>query len=161
MKKFRFILWSFTGVLLIGFVFLFGQNLWIQFQSNHQAGRFLKDFTDRNFEDAFNRLYFYDKAFDEDVSIPEVMAKKSWISRNIQLTKAGTYIKSYDGLEIQVDDGWPMGTVNLVMVENGKETVYKNVHISFTKADGRWKIGKLQTMKDKDWEETFSGHILQ
>jgi hypothetical protein len=46
------------------------------------------------------------------------------------------------------------------MVEKGKEKRYKNVYISFSKKD-KWKIGILQTMKERNWEKPYSGHVVQ
>jgi hypothetical protein len=57
-----------------------------------------------------------------------------------------------------MDDGWPIGNVDLVMVEIGKEKIYKDVYISFNKKD-KWKVGMLQNMQEKEWEHSYSGHV--
>jgi hypothetical protein len=130
-------------------------------QANHQAGRFLKDFTDKKFDHAFNRLYFFDGNYDGDVSISEATAKRNWVTRNTKMMNSGTYILSYNGLHIRMNDGWPVGTVNLVMMENGKKKIYKDVHIAFSKKDGTWKIGMLHTTKNVEWDDTFGGHVAK
>jgi hypothetical protein len=158
MKNFRKVTWMLTGIFLGIFSIFFGPDLLLKFQASNQASQFLKHAANQDFEKAFDRIYFFNGAYDEDVTISEDIAKNRWIKRNKQLYTEGTYIKSYEGLSIRMDDGWPIGNVDLVMVENGTEKIYKDVHISFNKKD-KWKVGMLQTMQDKEWEHPYSGHV--
>ncbi|ANX11277.1 hypothetical protein ABE41_004610 [Fictibacillus arsenicus] len=160
MKNFRKVIWIVTGFFLVGFSFLFGPDLLVKFQANQQASQFLKHAANQNFDDAFEQIYFFNGAYDEDVTITEDAAKKSWIKRNKQLFTEGTYIKSYENLKIRTNDGWPSGNVDLVMVENGKGIKYKDVYLAFNKRD-KWKIGIMQSMHERDWEKAFSGHVVQ
>lgn len=161
MKKLRKVIWIFTGLFLVGFSILLGPDIWAKFQANQQAGQFLKQVADEKFEAAFERIYFYNQAFDEDVTITKDAAKKSWIARNKSLRTAGTYIKSFDELSIRIDDGWPRGEVNLVMMEDGKEILYKDVHISFSKTDGKWKVSGLYPVEELSWAQAIGGHVKE
>lgn len=160
MKNFRKVIWMITGLFLIAFSLLFGPNLWIKYQASQQASQFLKHAANHDFEESFDRIYFYNNAYDEDVTISENDAKNSWVNRNRKLFTEGTYIKSYKNIRIRMDDGWPIGMVDLVMVENGKVKKYSDVHISFNKKK-KWMVGMLQTMQDRVWEKPYSGHVEQ
>jgi hypothetical protein len=160
MKNFRKVIWVVTGLFLIAFSILLGPDLWVKFQASQQASQFLKHAANQNFEKAFDQIYFYNGAYDEDVTISENNAKNSWVNRNKKLFTEGTYIKSYDDLSIRMNDGWPIGNVDLVMVENGREKNYPDVYISFNKKN-KWKVGMLQTMQDREWEKPYSGHVVQ
>lgn len=159
MRNFRKVTWIVTGIFFIAFSLLLGPDLWVKFQASQQASQFLKHASSQDFEKAFDKVYFYNGAYDEDVTIPENSARNSWVSRNKKLFTEGTYMKSYDHLSIRMDDGWPIGNVDIVMMENGKEKHYLNVYISFNKKD-KWKVGMLQTQQEKDWEKPYSGHVL-
>jgi hypothetical protein len=152
--------WVLTGLFLISFSLLFGTDFWVKFQANQQASKFLKHAANQDFEKAFDQIYFFNGAYDEDVTITEDAAKNRWIKRNKQLFTEGTYIKSYENLKIRMNDGWPSGNVDLVMVENGNVIKYKDVHLAFNKRD-KWKIGMMQSMHERDWEKAFSGHVVQ
>lgn len=160
MKNFRKVIWVVTGLFLIAFSILLGPDLWVKFQASQQASQFLKHAANQNFEEAFDQIYFFNGAYDEEVTITEYAAKSTWVNRNKKLLTEGTYIKSYDDLSIRMDDGWPIGNVDLVMVENGREKNYPDVYISFNKKN-KWKVGMLQTMQDREWEKPYSGHVVQ
>lgn len=160
MRNFREITWILTGISLIVFSFLLGPHLWVKFQANQQATQFLKQAARQDYEKAFDHVYFYNGAYDEDVTIPENIARSSWVSRNNKLFIEGTYLKAFDNLRIRMDDGWPIGTVDIVMMEKGKEKHYSNVYISFNK-NNHWQVGMLQTMEEKEWEKLYSGHVLK
>lgn len=160
MKKIRKIIWLLSGLFLLSFALLFGPDLWVKYQASQQASKFLKHAANQDFEKAFDQIYFFNGAYDEDVTISEENAKYSWVNRNKKLFTEGTYIKSYDNLSIRMDDGWPIGNVNLVMVENGKEKNYPDAYISFNKKH-KWKVGMLQTMQEREWEKPYSGHVVQ
>ncbi|OOE12823.1 hypothetical protein [Fictibacillus arsenicus] len=160
MKNFRKVIWIVTGFFLVGFSLLFGPDLLVKFQANQQASQFLKHAANQNFEEAFDQIYFYNGAYDEDVTISEENAKGIWVNRNKKLFTEGTYIKSYDDLSIRMNDGWPIGYVDLVMVENGQEKKYRDVYISFNKKN-KWKVGMLQTMQEREWEKPYSGYVVQ
>jgi hypothetical protein len=160
MDKIRRMIWILTWLFLAGFTILFGPDLWVKIQVSQQATQFLKHAANQDFEEAFDRIYFYNGAYDEDVTITKDAAKNNWVTRNKMLFTEGTYLKSYDNLSVRIDDGLPIGNVDLLMVEKGKEKRYKNVYISFSKKD-KWKVGMLQTMKDSNWEKPYSGHVVQ
>ncbi|RZT23965.1 hypothetical protein [Fictibacillus sp. BK138] len=160
MKNFRKVIWIVTGLFFIAFSILLGPDLWVRFQASQQASQFLKQAANQNFEEAFDLIYFYNGGYDEDVTISEEKAKDTWVNRNKKLFTEGTYIKSYENLSIRMDDGWPIGYVDLVMVENGQEKKYRDVYISFNKKNN-WKVGMLQTMQEREWEKPYSGHVVQ
>ncbi|MBY6037776.1 hypothetical protein KUV80_13980 [Fictibacillus nanhaiensis] len=161
MKKIRKISWMVTGLFLVFFVLYLGPDLWTKHKAKHSAGQFLNDVKNDNLEQAFNRIYFFDSAFDEDVTIKKDAARKSWVTRIKQLKNKGTYIKSFERLRIRLNDGLPAGSVDMVMVENGKERVYKDVYLSFQNDKGEWKVGMLQTMQEKSWEKTLGGQVIK
>jgi hypothetical protein len=161
MKKTQKILWGSITLFLIGFILLFGQDLFTKYQADHQAGQFLKNVANEDFNKAFDQLYFYNGAYDEDVTIGKEIAKKSWVTRNEGMKKAGVYIKSYEGLSTRLNDGYPQGTVDLIMSENGKKRIYRDVNISFSKSDGKWKVAGLSTMQEREWESKLGGHVTE
>lgn len=160
MMNFRKVTGIISGLFFFAFSILLGPDLWVKFQARQQATQFLKYAANQNFDEAFDQIYFFNGAYDEDVTITEDVAKKSWIKRNKQLFTEGTYIKSYENLKIRTNDGWPSGNVDLVMVENGKVIKYKDIYLAFNKRD-KWKIGMMQSLHERDWEKAFSGHIVQ
>ncbi|MFG6496509.1 hypothetical protein P8610_14180 [Fictibacillus sp. UD] len=160
MGNFRKVTWILTGLFLVVFSLLLGPDLLVKYQASQQATQFLKYAANQDFEKAFDHVYFFNGAYDEDVTIEENSARRSWVSRNKKLFIEGTYLKSYDHLSIRMDDGWPNGTVDIVMMEKGKEKHYPNVYISFNKKN-KWQVGMLQSFQEKDWEKPYSGHVVQ
>jgi hypothetical protein len=77
------------------------------------------------------------------------------------LRTAGTYIKSHDEISIRLNDSWPLGEVNLVMMENGMEKLYNDVQIHFNKTDGKWKIAGLYTGEELSWTSKIGGHVAE
>lgn len=127
------------------------------------VNHFLSSIIEGNYEKAFDYVYYFDHAYDEDVTIKYGDAKEVWISKVKKLKEEGTYIKSYDHLDLYTDDGYQKGYVKLTVVENGKEKVYEDVSIAFAKKDGQWKIGYLhgytEDNKEPVWGEAYSGYV--
>lgn len=131
--------------------------------ASSNADQFLTDVTKGDFEKAFDYVYFFNNAYDEDVTISYEDAQKNWVNRVKKLKEEGTYIKSFQDLDIYSDDGWHRGYVILTVVENGKEQIYDNVNIAFSKKEGKWKVGILDTNEqgsiDRPWEIAYRGYV--
>lgn len=54
------------------------------------------------------------------------------------------------------------GTVDLVIMENGKEVVKENVYLWFGRNEDGWKLGNLSYRNngiEEDWDTALSGFI--
>jgi hypothetical protein len=72
------------------------------------------------------------------------------------------YLVDYKQLRVSLDDTYPVGTVDLVMMENGEKKVKKNVRLWFALDGDEWKLGNLdyhyEEVNEK-WENALSGRF--
>ncbi|MBE4907504.1 hypothetical protein IMZ08_05430 [Bacillus luteolus] len=132
----------------------------------NSANKFFTKIEEGHYEEAFDYVYFHDNAYDEDVTITYDEARENWVSRVEQLKAEGNFIKSYSGIEIRSNDGYPQGYVTLTVVENGKERIYEDVAISFVhnKSEDKWQVGNLQSFESNvgeqnAWEKAYRGYV--
>jgi hypothetical protein len=117
---------------------------------------------DQNYEEAFESVYFYDVASDLRPTISYDDAKEKWINRVKALKEKGIYVVDYKGLSVRLDDTYPVGRVDLIIMENGEEKIKEDVSLWFAQGEGSWKVGNFEYFIDdqeEEWEYALSGHF--
>ena len=136
-----------------------------RYQSRQAAKGTLDNLVNQNYEEAFETIYYFDVASDLEPTIHFNEAESKWIQRVNDLKERGTYVTGYKGLNVKLDDAYPIGNVDLIIMENGKETLKKNVRLLFFQSDRGWSLGGFDFHSGKsadteeDWERAWSGHI--
>jgi hypothetical protein len=133
-----------------------------QIQSRNAVKGVLDNVIDQNYDEAFESVYFYDKASDLEPIISYEEGKKKWIQRVKDLAEQGIYLVDYKKLRVGLDDTYPVGTVDLVFMENGEKKVKKGVQLWFAERDNKWKLGNLNYRYDdieEEWEHALSGNF--
>lgn len=129
-------------------------------QSRNAVEGVLDNVIDQNYEEAFKSVYIYDRASDLEPTISFNDAKTKWINRVKDLKERGTYVVGYSNLRVKLDDTYPVGTVDLVIMENGEKTVKKDVSLWFAKREGNWKLGNFYINTDaEEILEVLSGNF--
>ena len=49
-----------------------------------------------------------------------------------------------------LDDTYPIGTVELIVMENGERVLKKDIRLWFGPKDGSWKLGNLYSVSDQE-----------
>jgi hypothetical protein len=145
---------------LLSFAFLPG--LIDQTQSKNAAKNVLENVIEQNYEKAFESIYFFDRESDVEPTISYKDAKKEWIQRVTALRDEGIYLVDYKRLQVQLDDTYPTGTVDLVIMEDGEEKIKKDVWLWFARGDEKWKLGMIDYYhddKEEEWEKALSGNF--
>lgn len=136
-----------------------------RYQSRQAAKGALDNLVNQNYEKAFESIYYFDVASDLEPTINFKEAETKWIQRVNDLEEDGTYVTGYKGLKVKLDDTYPIGSVDLTIMENGKETVKKNVRLLFFPSDTGWNLGGFNFYSGDDadpeeaWEKVWSGYI--
>jgi hypothetical protein len=132
-------------------------------QSKKAAKHVLENLKEQNYEAAFDGIHFYDVASDLSPTIPYGEAKEVWSKRVQSLKENGTYLVEYKNLFVELDDTYPIGKVDLVMMINGKKKYLEDVSLWFGFQDRKWGLGNLQYFKntdqEDDWEKALSGYV--
>jgi hypothetical protein len=127
-----------------------------------QAGtkKFLKNLAQQNYEQDFEYVHYYDVASDLPPQISYNRAKSIWTNRVKALKDKGTYVKGYKDLFVRLDDTYPVGTVSLIIVEEGQEKTV-NMNIWFSSTLEKWKVGSLyeKVSPETEIEKAISGYI--
>lgn len=137
-----------------------------RYQTKQVAKDVLNHLVAQEFEQAFEGIHYYDKASDLEATIAYKEAKNIWVKRMKKLKENGTYIVDFDGLRVNLDDTYPEGEVDLILMENGKQTVKKHVYLWFGYSKNGWGLGNFQYYNGdnnydeiEEWEKALSGHI--
>jgi len=133
-----------------------------QYQSRNAAKRVLDNVIDQEYEKAFESIYFYDVASDLAPIISYEDAKDKWIKRVKDLKEKNIYLIDYNHLRVHLDDTYPVGTVDLIFMENGKRAVKENVHLWFAPKENSWRLGNFDYLsedQDEEWEFALSGQF--
>ena len=72
------------------------------------------------------------------VNVTYEEAKEVWSKRVQSLKEKGTYLVDYRNLYVELDDTYPIGRVDLVMMINGKEKYINDVSLWFGFQDRKW-----------------------
>lgn len=144
------------------FIGIFGESINKGRQSRSSAKKFFQKIEEGKYEQAFDYLYYWDEASDIESTMTYEHAREIWVKRVADLKKQDIYIKSFESLKVGLDDTYPTGSVELVVIEKGEEKRYK-ADLWFAKDNsGKWKIGNIyegnnQTMLEK----AISGYIVR
>lgn len=161
-KKMRNKIISFVSIALVIGVLagIFGGSFLDGRKAQASAKRFFKNLVQENYEQAFEYVHYYDAASDLPPQISKSKAKSIWIDRVKALKDKGTYVKGYRDLNIRLDDSYPVGTVTLIVIEQGQEKAL-NMDIWFGSFNGEWKVGNLyeNSSSQTDLEKAISGYI--
>lgn len=131
-------------------------------QSRNAAKDVLENVIEGNYEKAFESVYYYDVASDLEPIISYEDAKSTWVNRVKGLKEEGTYLIDYSSLSVELDDAYPVGTVTLIVMENGEKTVKKNVRLWFAKDQNSWKLGNLYNSDDNvEILKALSGNMMK
>lgn len=133
-----------------------------EFQAKRSAADVLDRLVEQNYGKAFESVYFYDEASDLNPTITYERAKSKWTKRVKDLSEKGTYVVDYKNLIVKLDDSYPVGTVDLIIMENGIENVIEDVRLWFGRTEGSWKLGNLydhDVGQETAWEKALSGHV--
>ena len=137
-----------------------------RYQTKRVAKDVLNHLVAQEFDQAFEGIHYYDKASDLEATITYKEAQNIWVKRMRKLKEDGTYIVDYDRLRVKLDDTYPKGEVVIILMENGKQTVKKNVYIWFGYSNNGWGLGNFQYYSGdnnydevEEWEKALSGHI--
>lgn len=146
-----------VGVIgLLAFPFIPG------YQSRSAAKGVLDNVINQNYEEAFESVYFFDRESDSEPTISYEDAKKKWIKRVTDLREKGVYLVDYNQLRVRLDDTYPRGSVDLVIIENGEKKIKEDVDLWFAPREDKWKLGNFNYHSDdieEEWENTLSGNL--
>ncbi|WP_078551588.1 hypothetical protein [Bacillus alkalicellulosilyticus] len=158
MKKKLLALLLITVVGLLGFAFIPGF-LDIH-QSRMAATEVLDHVIKQEYEEAFESVYYFDIASDIEPLMSYDDAKEKWVERVTTLRDQGTYIVDYKQLRVRLDDTYPTGTVDLIMIENGEKVIKDDVRLWFAPIkEDKWKLGSFN-YQGEAWEEELSGNFV-
>ncbi|THE09144.1 hypothetical protein E1I69_23495 [Bacillus timonensis] len=160
MKNILTIIIFVTVIGLLAFAFIPG--FIDKYQSKTAAKGVLDNVIDQDYQAAFERVYFYDKAIDLEPIISYEDAKSKWIQRVKDLREQGIYLVDYNQLRVGLDDTYPKGTVDLVIMQNGEKSVKKDVQLWFGPSEDKWKLGNFDYRQDdieEEWENALSGNV--
>lgn len=137
-----------------------------RYQTKQVAKDVLNHLVAEEFDQAFEGIHYYDKATDLEPTIPYIEAKNIWVKRMRKLKEEGTYVVNYEGLRVTLDDTYPKGEVDLILMENGKKTVKKNVYLWFGYSKSGWGLGNVHYYSGdnnfdevEEWEKALTGDI--
>ena len=136
-----------------------------RYQSKQAAKGVLDHLITQNYDLAFNHINYFDVASDLEPTINFKSAKTKWIQRVTDLEEDGTYLIDYKGLKVKLDDSYPRGSVDLIIMESSKESLKENVQLFFLPSEEGWKLGGLHYHSDKeddteeDWERAWGGYV--
>jgi hypothetical protein len=151
----------FTSVSVLGLLALaFLPGVIDENQSRNAAKGVLENVINQNYEEAFEHVYFFDRASDLEPEISYKDAKKEWIDRLTDLREQGIYLLDYHHLRVHLDDHYPIGYVDLVFMENGEKKMKEDVGLWFAPRENKWKLGDFNYYKEdseEEWEHALSG----
>lgn len=160
MKKIITILF-FVGIIgVLGYAYIPG--VIAENQSRNATQGVLDNLIKQDYEKAFESVYFYDRASDLEPTISYEEAKNKWVQRVKALKESGTYVVDYKNLNVKLEDTYPEGTVDLVIVENGEEKIKENVGLWFAHGEGSWRLGNFNYRHvdiEEKWENALSGNF--
>lgn len=131
---------------------LFVGALWIhpltRYQTYRAASRFYSSLIAGDYAQAFDHLAYYDRYSDLPPDMAQTEAKAIWIERVDALREAGIYLVDMEALEIHFDDGYPVGTARVTVMNREKVvTVLQQIH--FVQRAGVWMVQGVLTDPDE------------
>lgn len=163
-KKVRNKMIAFIAIALVAGILtgVFGGNIRTRESATTNANKFFRNLINNNYEDAFQYLYYYDVASDLEPQISFSKAKSIWVNRVMGFKEKGIYIKKYTNLKVEIDDTYPHGKVNLLIVEDGQEKI-KEMTLWFGPTNEGWKIGNIygNSNQENEFEKAISGFVKE
>lgn len=150
-------------IVIIGLLaFAFVPGFIDKMQSRNAATDILDNVIEQDYEKAFESVYYFDQASDLEPIISYEVAKKKWVQRVKDLRENGVYLVDYNQLRVRLDDTYPRGSVDLVIIENGEKKIKEDVGLWFALREEEWKLGNFDYHNDdieEEWEKALSGNF--
>ncbi|MBN2003402.1 MAG: hypothetical protein JXA21_08610 [Anaerolineae bacterium] len=119
-----------------------------RYRTQRAASRFYSSLITGDYARAFDNLAYYDRYSDLAPEISHAAAKTIWIERVDALREAQIYLVDMEGLEVHFDDGYPVGTARVVVMDRG-EVITAVQRIHFVERAGVWKVQTVSTDQDQ------------
>ncbi len=120
---------------------------------------FLEDLQNGDFESAFDNVAYFDESSDLPPKILYDNAKSIWIKRVKAQKEEGTYLKDYKDVKVWTDDGYPMATAKIILMENGTEKTYK-VAFALFRFNEKWSVQNIYASSEQtEYEKAICGYI--
>lgn len=135
-----------------------------RYQTHRAALMYYRHLAAGEFEKSFEYVAYYDSYSDREPQISYEDARQIWVSRVKELKKNGLYLIEMERIQILIDDGYPIGKVDVTILANGTEkSVTQDVH--FMRLCGKWGVQSVRSYDE--WgepivalDEAIGGHRL-
>ena len=134
------------------------QFLFPAYIASKTADGFLGALRDNDLKAAFQHVSYFDTNSDVRPYISYKDAEKRWVARVGKLKKQGSYLKSYSDIKTWTDDAYPVGEVNVTIVEDGHAKTYRAA-IHFSWLHGKMKIQAIYPSPYDGALDGFEGAI--
>jgi hypothetical protein len=136
------------GALIVLFLALLLFNAIIRlaprYQTKQSAQMYYQHLISGEFENAFIYVAYFDEFSDLEPESSYEEAEYIWVKRVQALKNQGVYLVGVERIEIFFDDCYPMGTVDVIIVENAiSKHVTQRIH--FAPQEG-WKVQRVTSM---------------
>lgn len=122
-----------------------------RYQTHRAASRFYDSLIEGDYALAFDNLAYYDHYSDLAADISRASAKAIWIDRVESLREAEVYLVEVEALEIHFDDGYPVATARVMVMDRG-DVVTAVQQIHFVERAGVWMVQGVSTGPDEGAE---------
>jgi hypothetical protein len=134
------------------------QFLFPAYVATKAADGFLGALRDNDLKAAFRHVSYFDSNSDVRPYISFKDAEERWIARVGKLKSQGTYLKSYSDIKTWTDDAYPMGEVNLTLIDKGRAKTYR-ASIHFSRLHGKLKIQAIYPPSYSGALDGFEGAV--
>lgn len=150
------------GLLVIAFIVIGLIFSVVMFMDQINIKTTINDYLDAlkqsKYEEAFERIAYYDEYSDIPPKMDYESAKEIWTLRVERLKNEGIWLKDYHSIRVWKDDTYPMSEATIIVTEGKKDRIY-NVSIHLAKFNGQWKIQSIFSMEQNQFEKTVSGYV--
>jgi hypothetical protein len=162
-RKYAVLLLIFLAITAPAALYIY-QFLYPAYVATRAADGFLDALRGNDLKAAFQQVSYFDTNSDVRPSISYKDAEKRWVARVAKLKKEGTYLKAYSDIETWTDDAYPVGEVNVTIVEDGRVKTYR-ASIHFSWLHGKMKIQAIYPPSFAGaldgFEGAISGNLVQ
>ncbi|MDP2211658.1 MAG: hypothetical protein Q8J63_07985 [Candidatus Aquicultor sp.] len=134
------------------------QFLYPAYVASKTADAFFGALRENDLKAAFQHGSYFDTNSDVRPSISYRAAEELWVTRVGNLKKQGIYLKSYSDIKTWTDDAYPVGWVNVTIVEDGRANTYR-APIHFSWLHGKMKIQAIYPSPYDGALDGFEGAI--
>ena len=130
-----------------------------RYQTHRAATMYYGHLAAGEFEKAFEYVAYYDRYSDLKPEVPYEDAKQIWVNRVSKMKENGIYLSKVEKIKVFIDDGYPMGTAYVIIVNKGIENSATQ-HIHFVNFGG-WKVQSVRSTSGglPEFDKTISGYI--